>query len=65
MKAESTIRKTMNKLFQEGKEEGNAERSIMAYDMATALQWVLGNMSGNPASLLDFCCGENKVETNG
>lgn len=65
MKAESTIRKTMNKLFKEGKEKGNDERSIMAHDMATALQWIVEDTSWNLVSLLDACCGKNKENADG
>lgn len=64
MKAESTIRKIMQRLYREtkGLREGSVsqERSRMAYDMATALQWIIEDTSWNPVSLLDDCCGKNK-----
>lgn len=65
MKAESTIRKTMQRLRKEGKKSNSEERRLMAYDMATALQWIVEDTSWNPTSLLDACCGKNKDGANG
>lgn len=61
MKAESTIRKTMNALCKIGRECDSKEQSFAAYDMATALHWVLGGTSWNPTSL----CDKNKEDENG
>jgi len=61
MKAESTIRKTMNALYKIGRECDSKEQGFVAYDMATALQWVLGNTSWNPISL----CNKDKEDENG
>ena len=58
MKAESTIRNTMSMLRSVGKQCKSQEQSFMAYDMATALQWVLGDTSWNPTSL----CNKDKEE---
>ena len=58
MKAESTIRKTMQRLRKEDKESNSEERCQMAFDMAIALQWVIEDTSWNPVSIL-------KEETNG
>lgn len=52
MKAESTIRKTMQRLYREAKGNGSQERCRMAYDMAAALQWIVEDTSWNPVSLL-------------
>ena len=52
MKAESTIRKTMQRLRKEDKESNSEERCQMAFDMAIALQWVIEDTSWNPVSLL-------------
>lgn len=52
MKAEATIRRTMNMLYKIGRENQSKEQAFMACDMATALQWVIENTSWNPTSLL-------------
>ncbi|KKM25125.1 hypothetical protein LCGC14_1598140 [marine sediment metagenome] len=53
MKAESTIRKTMQRLCKEGRGNGSQERCRMAFDMAIALQWVIEGTCWNPVSFLD------------
>lgn len=61
MKAESTIRKTMQRLYREAKGNGSQAHCQMAYDMATALQWTIEDTSWNPVSLLGACCGEKNT----
>ncbi len=56
MKAESTIRRTMQRLYKEARGNGSQEQCRMAFDMATALQWIMEDTSWNPVSLLNACC---------
>lgn len=65
MKAESTIRRTMQRLCKEGRGNGSQERCRMAFDMATALQWVIEGTCWNPVSFLDAYCGKNEEDENG
>lgn len=64
MKAKSTIRNTMNKLFVEARRSNCEDRTQMAYDMATALQWIIEDTSWNPVSLLPSDA-RNKGDVNG
>ncbi len=65
MKAKSTIRKTMQRLYREAKGNGSQERCRMAYDMATALQWIVEDTSWNPVSLLTACTNEGDENDSG
>ncbi|MFA6242571.1 MAG: hypothetical protein WC655_16660 [Candidatus Hydrogenedentales bacterium] len=56
MLKESTIRKQMERLFRA--HEHAKPEDYRAYDMATALQWVLGGCTWSPMSLV----GETKKE---
>ena len=50
MKAEQTIRKQIQQLLSYAKIENNTEAKMQAYDMATALQWVIEKCNWNPMS---------------
>ncbi len=52
MKAESTIRRTMQRLYKESSGNGSQEQCRMAYGMAIAPQWIIEDTSWNPVSLL-------------
>jgi hypothetical protein len=49
MKAESTIRKTIQRLHHVSKTSADGNVCLHAYDAANALEWVL-DLSKNPAS---------------
>lgn len=54
MKAESTIRKEMNRLYRLSKVQSvESSHRFCAYDMASALQWVLEKTEWTPHGLVE------------